>query len=102
MLNLGRFPVGEKKGLCMEFPGERSVRKRIGDARLEGGAECPQGQTLSRGPRSNCRPLCQTQARYSDQEKLFAERWNTGWAWLAFLSTLFTLLTFWVDPNRFR
>lgn len=26
----------------------------------------------------------------------------TGWAWLCFLSTLFTLLTFWVDPNRFR
>jgi len=26
----------------------------------------------------------------------------TGWAWLCFLSTLFTLLTFWVEPSRFR
>lgn len=25
-----------------------------------------------------------------------------GWAWLCFLSTLFTLLTFWVEPSRFR
>lgn len=36
------------------------------------------------------------------QDKLFAERWMTGWAWLCFLSTLFTLLTFWVEPARFR
>ncbi|XP_077262777.1 frizzled-4-like [Temnothorax americanus] len=50
----------------------------------------------------SCAPRCGTDAYYRAEDKKFAERWMTGWAWLCFLSTLFTLLTFWVDPSRFR
>lgn len=49
-----------------------------------------------------CAPRCGTDAYYRAEDKRFAERWMTGWAWLCFLSTLFTLLTFWVEPSRFR
>lgn len=50
----------------------------------------------------SCAPRCGADAYYRAEDKKFAERWMTGWAWLCFLSTLFTLLTFWVEPSRFR
>ncbi|KAG7189054.1 hypothetical protein KM043_008639 [Ampulex compressa] len=50
----------------------------------------------------SCSPKCNTDAYYRAEDKRFAELWMTGWAWLCFLSTLFTLLTFWVDPARYR
>ncbi|KAG5322906.1 FZ10B protein, partial [Pseudoatta argentina] len=50
----------------------------------------------------SCAPRCGTDAYYRAEDKKFAERWMTGWACLCFLSTLFTLLTFWVEPSRFR
>ncbi|XP_049775984.1 frizzled-9-like [Schistocerca cancellata] len=49
-----------------------------------------------------CAPRCGRDAYYRAEDKRFAETWMTGWAWLCFLSTLFTLLTFWVEPARFR
>lgn len=49
-----------------------------------------------------CAPRCGADAYYRPEDKQFAVRWMTGWAWLCFLSTLFTLLTFWVEPSRFR
>ncbi|GLH13946.1 Frizzled [Gryllus bimaculatus] len=49
-----------------------------------------------------CAPRCGRDAFYRPEDKRFAETWMTGWAWLCFLSTLFTLLTFWVEPARFR
>ncbi|XP_043474884.1 frizzled-4-like [Leptopilina heterotoma] len=49
-----------------------------------------------------CIPKCGADAYYRTEDKRFTERWMIGWAWLCFLSTLFTLLTFWVDPSRFR
>ncbi|XP_008208661.1 frizzled-4 isoform X2 [Nasonia vitripennis] len=51
---------------------------------------------------TSCVPRCGEDAYYRAEDKRFAERWMTGWAWLCFLSTLFTLLTFWVEPSRFR
>lgn len=58
--------------------------------------QIPDGETIS------CAPRCGADAYYRAEDKKFAERWMTGWAWLCFLSTLFTLLTFWVEPSRFR
>ncbi|KAF7993849.1 hypothetical protein HCN44_011118 [Aphidius gifuensis] len=51
---------------------------------------------------SLCAPRCGADAYYRGDDKKFAVRWMTGWAWLCFLSTLFTLLTFLVEPSRFR
>lgn len=47
-------------------------------------------------------PRCGEDVYYRNEDKQFTDRWMTGWAWLCFLSTLFTLLTFWVEPTRFR
>ncbi|XP_032690048.1 frizzled-9-like [Odontomachus brunneus] len=58
--------------------------------------QIPEVNTIS------CAPRCGTDAYYRAEDKRFAERWMTGWAWLCFLSTSFTLLTFWVEPSRFR
>ncbi|XP_046416841.1 frizzled-10-B-like isoform X2 [Neodiprion pinetum] len=49
-----------------------------------------------------CAPRCGSDVYFRSEDKKFAERWMIGWAWLCFLSTLFTLLTFWVEPSRFR
>ncbi|CAB0039022.1 unnamed protein product [Trichogramma brassicae] len=51
---------------------------------------------------STCVPRCGEDAHYRAEDKRFVERWTSGWAWLCFFSTLFTLLTFWVEPARFR
>ncbi|XP_058789951.1 frizzled-9-like isoform X2 [Phymastichus coffea] len=51
---------------------------------------------------TSCVPRCGEDVYYRDEDKQFTDRWMTGWAWLCFLSTLFTLLTFWVEPMRFR
>ncbi|EZA62645.1 Frizzled-10-A [Ooceraea biroi] len=48
--------------------------------------EIPDTETVS------CAPRCGADAYYRAEDKRFAERWMTGWAWLCFLSTLFTLL----------
>ena len=50
----------------------------------------------------SCAPRCGADAYYRAEDKRFVVRWMTGWAWLCFISTLFTLLTFWVEPSRFR
>ncbi|XP_073991787.1 frizzled-10-A-like isoform X3 [Rhodnius prolixus] len=96
--NCSRFPVGENNGLCMQFPSGSSEKKGTGGKWLK---DCPPDYTPTRDGRE-CSPLCTSDAQYSSIEKTFTERWNTGWSWLCFISTLFTLLTFWVDPRRFR
>ncbi|XP_044738509.1 frizzled-4-like isoform X2 [Chrysoperla carnea] len=35
-------------------------------------------------------------------QRLFLEKWSTSWGWLCFISTLFTLLTWTVEPTRYR
>ncbi|KAJ8673457.1 hypothetical protein QAD02_004719 [Eretmocerus hayati] len=51
---------------------------------------------------TSCVPRCGDDAYYKTEDKRFVERWMVGWAWLCFLSTLFSLLTYWVEPSRFR
>ncbi|XP_014253072.1 frizzled-10-A-like [Cimex lectularius] len=93
--NCSKFPVGEKNGLCMQFPNGSEKKASFGSK------QCPQNMTLTRDP-YECSPTCGKDVEFTTEEKRFTERWNTCWAWLCFVSTLFTLLTFWVDPRRFR
>ena len=94
--NCSRFPMAEKNGLCMQFPNASSDKKSpVKEA-------CPPNYTFTKDPRGTCSPICGRNVHYSAEDKIFTERWNRGWAWLCFFSTLFTLLTFWVEPRRFR
>ncbi|KAL1123308.1 hypothetical protein AAG570_002394 [Ranatra chinensis] len=98
--NCSRLPEPDKRGLCMQFP---DAKKTTTEAPVKLDEEtCPPGSAPTRGRPATCSPLCGSHLRYSWEDKVFAERWNTGWAWLCFVSTLFTLCTFWVDPKRFR
>lgn len=65
--------------------------------------QCPPNFARARDLSSiTCSPQCGKDAYFSSKDKNFAEAWMSGWAWLCFISTLFTLLTFWVEPTRFR
>lgn len=113
MLNCSRFPISEQNGLCMQFP---NVSEEPIHASSESGGvtwavnsapvhtqQCPPNFARAREPRAiTCSPHCGRDAYYRSEDKQFAETWMIGWAWLCFLSTLFTLLTYSVEPARFR
>lgn len=116
--NCSRFPVPEHNGLCLQFSNS-STTPGGGEGRGGGGGagggddsdwrrdaaarQCPPDFARAREVTGvPCAPRCGRDAYYRADDKLFAERWMTAWAWLCFLSTLFTLLTFWVEPARFR
>ncbi|KAK7872963.1 hypothetical protein R5R35_004271 [Gryllus longicercus] len=119
-LNCSRFPEPQD-ALCMQAPPEpapASAPEPPSPAAAQPPAQPPaQSQPQSPAPAAcpaafarvrrradglGCAPRCGRDAFYRPEDKRFAETWMTGWAWLCFLSTLFTLLTFWVEPARFR
>ena len=51
---------------------------------------------------NKCALLCDANDLFSESDKHFANIWMSIWAALCFLSTLFTVLTFTVDSQRFR
>ncbi|XP_067002944.2 frizzled-10 [Anabrus simplex] len=110
MLNCSRFPE-KSLALCMQAPSDTNTGQVPAPvlppawapavATIANTHQCPPNFARARQPLT-CSPRCGRDAYYSTEDKQFAEKWMTGWAWLCFLSTLFTLLTFWVEPARFR
>ncbi|XP_055888077.1 frizzled-4-like [Biomphalaria glabrata] len=49
-----------------------------------------------------CAMLCKENLAFTDDNKYFANIWIAIWAGLCFTSTLFTILTFLIDSQRFR
>lgn len=49
-----------------------------------------------------CALLCDQNDAFTDDNKYFANVWMAVWAFLCFASTLFTILTFLIDSQRFR
>ncbi|XP_076029776.1 frizzled-10-like [Oratosquilla oratoria] len=49
-----------------------------------------------------CAPRCGRDVLFKAADKEFAEVWMLVWAVLCLASTLFTVLTFWLEPARFR
>lgn len=103
LLNCSRFPSFD----CI--PGDESPEKTIMETALNTirrhsvTLQCPPNFVQAHDATSfTCSPHCGKDAYYRSEDKAFAEKWMTGWAWLSFLSTSFTLLTFWVEPTRFR
>lgn len=89
-LDCSLFP---EDGLCIRFPDTPPPAPTP--------PRCPVDFTQTREPRG-CSPICGRNAYFTSRDKLLAERWFTGWAYLSLVSTTFTLLTFWVEPKRFR
>ncbi|XP_013419788.1 frizzled-4-like [Lingula anatina] len=51
---------------------------------------------------NKCALLCNADHLFSKDDKYFADIWMSVWAGLCFVSTLFTVLTFLIDSQRFR
>ena len=49
-----------------------------------------------------CAPKCGKDILFTRTDKNFVEIWMCIWASICFMSTLFTVLTFWIDSQRFR
>ena len=49
-----------------------------------------------------CAMKCKSNDAFSTEDKYFADIWMAIWAGLCFVSTLFTVLTFLVDSQRFK
>lgn len=49
-----------------------------------------------------CAAKCGKDVMFTRSDKNFVEIWMGIWATFCFMSTLFTVLTFWIDPLRFR
>ncbi|XP_077283118.1 frizzled-4-like [Arctopsyche grandis] len=115
LFNCSRFPDSENQ-ICMQNPNNTDTtakQKPIDDdetwwpLRNSNGkhsdSQCPPNFVKARDSTTlHCIPKCGKDAFYRIEDKRFAASWFTGWAWLCFLSTLFTLLTFCVDSSRFR
>lgn len=129
LFNCSRFHDSDKHQLCMQIPNNTETQhkhleeeeswtsgnpkkwienfpnhfRNSGDKLVTFPTQCPPNFVRSRDSLSfTCAPKCGKDAYYRMEDKKFAEAWFTGWAWLCFLSTLFTLLTFCVDSTRFR
>ncbi|CAG0880759.1 unnamed protein product [Darwinula stevensoni] len=131
MLNCSRLPV-PNKGLCMEFPespqgmapkpGQTQTSNTLLD--FPGEMWKAWGATRSKSPLFpfpshgtcperhvyigdvgrdvTCAPECGIAVHFAQRDKRFAEIWMTVWATLCFLSSFFTVATFWVDMSRFQ
>ncbi|XP_069938691.1 frizzled-9 isoform X2 [Cherax quadricarinatus] len=120
VLDCSRLPTPEDNGLCMEPPNATSSwlpREHSGSSRTlhpintrmspapqdPSKVACPPRQIWvdSRGV-GMCTPKCNQDVLFRQADKHFAEVWMLVWAGLCFVSTLFTVLTFWLEPARFR
>lgn len=118
-LNCSRLPTPEGDGLCMEYPNITSSKPTIPPARerpwagvspiitppsrLPQETSCPHRQMwVATKEGGVCTPKCGQDVFFRRADKHFAEVWLLVWAGLCFLSTLFTVLTFWLEPARFR
>ncbi|XP_047481889.1 frizzled-9-like [Penaeus chinensis] len=114
-LDCARLPTPENNGLCMEVPNFSSEATPPPSSRLPKApssvnrpahgtpAACPPRQTwVATRHGGSCTPKCGHDVLFRREDKHFAEVWLLVWAGICFVSTLFTMLTFWLDPARFR
>lgn len=67
--------------------------------------ECPNNFVLVPGrfPADNiCAPRCDQDVYFTRENKNIVQIWMGIWAAVCFISTLFTVSTFWIDTARFR
>ncbi|XP_078522478.1 frizzled-10 [Lissotriton helveticus] len=126
-LDCSRLPnKNDPNYLCMEAPTNGSDEAPRGASMLPPVPRAPQrpGGALEPPPRDpppratcenpgkfhhveksgSCAPLCApgVDVYWSREDKDFAAIWTAVWSVLCFLSSAFTVLTFLIDPQRFR
>lgn len=116
-LNCTQFPVENNEyTMCMEVPvspsddsgGGRKPPKTEddGDAVETGEPGCQHKREPHKWhyvkQYKQCAPLCDADLLFDSTEKKFAEIWMAVWSGLCFLSSTFTVLTFLIEPGRFR
>lgn len=122
-LECDSLPEPEKQGLCMEGPQEPTppmISSSLPSSSatvlnnslphliipswpswrysFKQSATCPTNFTLSFG---TCVPQCGTDALYSTQQKKIAELWILCLSAICLIFTLFSLVTFWAETERF-
>ncbi|XP_076357779.1 frizzled-10-B-like [Tachypleus tridentatus] len=69
------------------------------------GTSCPENFVFVPSRRAGvveCSPRCDREVFFTRKDKNFAEIWMGIFAAVCFMSTLFTVCTFWIDSARFR
>ena len=124
-LNCSKFPVrNDHKHMCMDGPGGETEELPVGGHGGSGGrnpwesggpglgrpvlgpVSCSQHRYPERYVYVNhtdrCALRCGQHDLFTEADKSFANIWMAIWASLCFVSTLFTVLTFLIDSQRFR
>ncbi|XP_071801085.1 frizzled-4-like [Asterias amurensis] len=115
-LNCSKFPPrNDERTMCMEAPDPEPE----GEGNGGGMRPIPTLSTVGPSERDcqhkrdphkwhyvkryeQCALKCGEDLLFSSQEKYFAQIWMAIWASVCFLSTTLTVLTFAIDPSRFR
>ncbi|XP_037082134.1 frizzled-9-like [Pollicipes pollicipes] len=90
----GRVPQLDAPYLMAKYP------RRDWDGLLPGGRAAPPPGWPALP--HDCRPACGAEVLFTTADRQLTELWMTVLATLCFLSTLFTVLTFWIDTTRFK
>lgn len=124
-LNCSKFPPrNDHKHMCMDGPGEdiegpltrNPTRRPLPPYHDPTRAFLPpphNGEIMCKDMRhpdkyvyinrtERCAIKCNENDAFSSEDKYFADIWMSIWAGLCFVSTLFTVLTFLIDSQRFR
>lgn len=123
-LNCSKFPlINDQNNMCMDGPGEGVEddlntdgvkpytplpgKKRYKDddnVRIKGNCHQKRRQNsyiyINRTDR--CALKCSEDDAFNQEDKFFADIWMSIWTGLCFVSTMFTVLTFLIDSQRFR
>ncbi|XP_033741128.1 frizzled-4-like [Pecten maximus] len=114
-LNCSKFPPkNDQNHMCMDGPGEETEEPTLKPPPSIPNKVIPRPQKkqckeyrnsnnyifINRTER--CAMKCGTNDAFTAEDKKFTDIWMSIWTGLCFISTLFTVLTFLIDSQRFR
>lgn len=121
-LNCSQFPAENNENhMCMPGPEEKNTANSIGYAKSKFNTKNQKPTTQAQKPKEipcgkyrhpekyvyinrtdRCALKCDQHDAFTGRDKWFADIWMSIWAGLCFVSTLFTVLTFLIDSQRFK
>ena len=116
-LNCSQFPPrNDQHTMCMPGPASEEDEEEIGGSPGHGygpgenqNGDTTETEPISCGPKFHyvkryeaCALKCDEDLLFNSNEKTFAEIWMAIWSGCCFISAAATVLTFTIDPSRFR